>query len=184
MFHLTKEQYQAYIDKTSKDTKYAKFLSLQILKDKLDRHLVYRFRFKDPDAAIQEIREMADLILPRDEHYFHQETLREYKLIIPIRIKALYTEWEWLHKIPEEDFNWLLPVFVKATNEDVYDYQDPIKKDTIDRSGLADFLYNNLGSDLGISYREIYMITKIKGHPYEKFIEELESSTLNAERYD
>lgn len=89
MFHLTEEQYQAYIDKTSKDTKHAKFLSLQILKDKLDTHLVYRFRFKDPDAARQEVREMTDIILPRDEHYFHRESPRIYKLIIPIRIKAV-----------------------------------------------------------------------------------------------
>ena len=96
--------------------------------------------------------------------------------------QAVYTGWEWLHKIPEEDFNWLLPVFVNATNTDVYDYQDPIKNGTIDRLGLANFLYNNLGSDLGILYHKNYRITKIKAQPYEKFIKELESTLKITER--
>lgn len=76
--------------------------------------------------------------------------------------------WEWLHKVPLEDFNWLIDVFATATdNTDVYFFT---KKDhnaeyviSVQTQYLARFLNDDLGYFQGVNLHCQYLVAKLKG---------------------
>lgn len=70
--------------------------------------------------------------------------------------------WEWLDKVPLEDFTWLIEIFVTMTdNTDTYDFvtfdkeatngEPPYPVIEINRKGLAYFLNEAQGYKSGIS---------------------------------
>lgn len=79
--------------------------------------------------------------------------------------------WEWLDKVPLEDFNWLIEIFAIMTdNTDTYDFAIFHKKTTngeplfllieIERKGLANFLNDDQGYESGISMYGHYIACK------------------------
>lgn len=79
--------------------------------------------------------------------------------------------WEWLDKVPLEDFNWLIEIFATMTdNTDTYDFAIFHKKTTngeplfllieIERKGLANFLNDDQGYESGISMYGHYIACK------------------------
>lgn len=64
--------------------------------------------------------------------------------------------WEWLDKVPLEDFNWLIEIFATMTdNTDTYDFAIFHK-----RKGLANFLNDDQGYESGISMYGHYIACK------------------------
>ena len=70
--------------------------------------------------------------------------------------------WEWLDKVPLEDFTWLIEIFSTMTDDtDTYDFATFDKEATngeppypvieINRKGLANFLNDDQGYKSGIS---------------------------------
>ena len=79
--------------------------------------------------------------------------------------------WEWLDKIPLEDFTWLIEIFATMTdNTDTYDFATFDKEATngeppypvieIHRKGLAYFLNEDQGYKSGISMYGHYIACK------------------------
>ena len=79
--------------------------------------------------------------------------------------------WEWLDKVPLEDFTWLIEIFVTMTdNTDTYDFATFDKEATngeppypvieINRKGLANFLNEDQGYEMGISMYGHYIACK------------------------
>lgn len=77
--------------------------------------------------------------------------------------------WEWLDKVPLEDFNWLIEIFATMTdNTDTYDFAIFHKKQLmenlllieIERKGLANFLNDDQGYESGISMYGHYIACK------------------------
>lgn len=79
--------------------------------------------------------------------------------------------WEWLDKVPLEDFTWLIEIFVTMTdNTDTYDFATFDKEATngeppypvieINRKGLAYFLNEDQGYKSGISMYGHYIACK------------------------
>lgn len=76
--------------------------------------------------------------------------------------------WEWLHKVPLKDFNWLIDVFATATdNTDVYFF---IERDlnnghviSLQKPYLARFLNDDLGYFQGVNLNCQYLVAKLKG---------------------
>ena len=76
--------------------------------------------------------------------------------------------WEWLDKVPLEDFNWLFATM--TDNTDTYDFAIFHKKTTngeplfllieIERKGLANFLNDDQGYESGISMYGHYIACK------------------------
>ena len=63
--------------------------------------------------------------------------------------------WEWLDKVPLEDFNWLIEIFATMTdNTDTYDFAIFHKKTT---SGISMYGHYIACKSLDISSEEEYM---------------------------
>lgn len=70
--------------------------------------------------------------------------------------------WEWLDRVPLEDFTWLIEIFsIMTDNTDTYDFATFDKEATngeppypvieINRKGLAHFMNEDQGYESGIS---------------------------------
>jgi hypothetical protein len=79
--------------------------------------------------------------------------------------------WEWLDKVPLEDFTWLIEIFATMTdNTDTYDFatfdkeitngEPPYPVIEIERKGLANFLNDDQGQESGISMYGHYIACK------------------------
>lgn len=78
--------------------------------------------------------------------------------------------WEWLDRVPLEDFNWLIEIFAILTdNTDTYDfvfYEDSEtlpghqKICSVDKIPLANFLNDDQGYQTGISMYGHYIACK------------------------
>lgn len=84
--------------------------------------------------------------------------------------------WEWLDKVPLEDFTWLIEIFDTMTDNtdtydtDTYDFATFDKEATngeppypvieINRKGLANFLNDDQGYESGISMYGHYIACK------------------------
>jgi hypothetical protein len=79
--------------------------------------------------------------------------------------------WEWLDKVPLEDFTWLIEIFSTMTDDtDTYDFATFDKEATngeppypvieINRKGLANFLNDDQGYESGISMYGHYIVCK------------------------
>lgn len=79
--------------------------------------------------------------------------------------------WEWLDRVPLEDFTWLIEIFATMTdNTDTYDFATFDKEATngeppypvieINRKGLAYFLNEDQGYESGISMYGHYIVCK------------------------
>lgn len=79
--------------------------------------------------------------------------------------------WEWLAKVPLEDFTWLIEIFSTMTdNTDTYDFATFDKEATngeppypvieINRRDLADFLNEDFGMEEGITTHSHYIMCK------------------------
>lgn len=76
--------------------------------------------------------------------------------------------WEWLHKVPLKDFNWLIDVFATATdNTDVYFFiERSIQGEyimSVQKQYLARFLNDDLGYSQGVELHCQYIVAKLKG---------------------
>lgn len=75
--------------------------------------------------------------------------------------------WEWLHKVPLDDYTWLIDIFATATdNTDVYYFvvQDGEGEVTsVQKQYLARFLNDDLGYHQGTILYGQYLIAKLKG---------------------
>lgn len=88
---------------------------------------------------------------------------------LTITINEYPIGWEWLDKVPLEDFTWLIEIFATMTdNTDTYDFANFHKKTTngeplfllIERKGLANFLNDDQGYESGISMYGHYIACK------------------------
>lgn len=79
--------------------------------------------------------------------------------------------WEWLNRVPLEDFTWLIEIFATMTdNTDTYDFATFDKEATngeppypvieISTLGLANFLNEDQGYEMGISMYGHYIACK------------------------
>lgn len=79
--------------------------------------------------------------------------------------------WEWLDKVPLEDFTWLIEIFSTMTDDtDTYDFatfdkeaangEPPYPVIEINRKGLANFLDDDQGYESGISMYGHYIVCK------------------------
>lgn len=79
--------------------------------------------------------------------------------------------WEWLDKVPLEDFTWLIEIFSTMTdNIDTYDFatfdkeitngEPPYPVIEIERKGLANFLNDDQDYESGISMYGHYIACK------------------------
>lgn len=79
--------------------------------------------------------------------------------------------WEWLDRVPLEDFTWLIEIFSTMTdNTDTYDFATFDKEATngeppypvieINRKGLAHFMNDDQGYESGISMYGHYIACK------------------------
>jgi hypothetical protein len=75
--------------------------------------------------------------------------------------------WEWLDRVPLEDFNWLIDIFATMTdNTDTYDFIGRTDSEiiseicSVDRIPLANFLNEDQGYKSGISMYGHYIACK------------------------
>lgn len=78
--------------------------------------------------------------------------------------------WEWLDRVPLEDFNWLIEIFSTMTdNTDIYDFVGYTDSETlpghqkicsVDKIPLANFLNEDQGYKSGISMYGHYIACK------------------------
>lgn len=74
--------------------------------------------------------------------------------------------WEWLDKVPLEDFTWLIEVFATMTDDintyDFLSYDQELSPSlvNIDRKGLAYFLNYDQGYQGGIREYGYYVVAK------------------------
>lgn len=78
--------------------------------------------------------------------------------------------WEWLDRVPLEDFNWLIDIFATMTdNTDTYDFATYDKEATpndicpiieVNKIPLANFLNEDQGYESGISMYGHYIACK------------------------
>lgn len=102
---------------------------------------------------------------------FKTAILKNYNMEPIITINEYPIGWEWLDKVPLEDFTWLIEIFATMTdNTDTYDFATFDKEATngeppypvieINRKGLANFLNNDQGHESGISMYGHYIACK------------------------
>lgn len=90
---------------------------------------------------------------------------------LTITVNGYPIGWEWLNRVPLEDFNWLIEIFATMTdNIDTYnfvfykdsetssDYQKKIC--SVDRIPLANFMNDDQGYESGISMYGHYIACK------------------------
>lgn len=98
---------------------------------------------------------------------------------ITIIIKEYPIGWEWLDRVPLEDFNWLIEVFATMTdNTDTYDFATFDKEATkgeppypvieINRRELAYFMNDDQGYETGISMYGHYIACKCLDIKFEE----------------
>lgn len=90
--------------------------------------------------------------------------------ILTITIKDYPIGWEWLNRVPLEDFNWLIDIFAILTDDlDTYDFVGYSDSETlpnqqrvcsVDRIPLAKFLNEDYGYQTGISMYGHYIACK------------------------
>lgn len=79
--------------------------------------------------------------------------------------------WEWLDRVPLEDFNWLIEIFSTMTdNTDTYDFVGYTDSETlpghlkrirsVDKISLTNFLNEDQGYESGISMYGHYIACK------------------------
>lgn len=75
--------------------------------------------------------------------------------------------WEWIDKVPQEDFNWLIEIFATITDDTyTYNYVGYSDQGTIqgvcwvDRIPLANFLNEDQGYETGIQTYAHYIACK------------------------
>lgn len=81
--------------------------------------------------------------------------------------------WEWLDRVPLEDFNWLIEIFstMMTDNTDIYDFVGYTDSETlpghlkricsaVDKIYLANFLNEDQGYESGISMYGHYIACK------------------------
>lgn len=96
---------------------------------------------------------------------------KNYNMEPIITINEYPIGWEWLDKVPLEDFTWLIEIFSTITdNTDTYDFATFDKEATngeppypvieINRKGLANFLNDDQGYESGISMYGHYIVCK------------------------
>lgn len=103
---------------------------------------------------------------------FKTAILKEHYNMEPIiTINEYPIGWEWLDKVPLEDFTWLIEIFSTMTDDtDTYDFATFDKEATngeppypvieINRKGLANFLNDDQGYEPGISMYGHYIACK------------------------
>lgn len=67
--------------------------------------------------------------------------------------------WEWLDKVPLEDFTWLIEIFATFDKE-ITNGEPPYPVIEIERKGLANFLNDDQGYESGISMYGHYIACK------------------------
>lgn len=100
------------------------------------------------------------------------EILNSINIMKPtITVNQYPIGWEWLDRVPLEDFNWLIEIFSTMTdNTDTYDFATFDKEATngeppypvieINRKGLAHFMNDDQGYESGISMYGHYIACK------------------------
>lgn len=102
---------------------------------------------------------------------FKTAILKKYNMEPIITINEYPIGWEWLAKVPLEDFTWLIEIFTTMTDDpDTYDFATFDKEATngeppypvieIIRKGLANFLNDDQGYASGISMYGHYIACK------------------------
>lgn len=87
--------------------------------------------------------------------------------------------WEWLERVPLQDFYWLIDIFATATdNTDVYFFierdQNSGNITSLQKPYLARFLNDDLGYSKGPELYGQYLVAKLIGWTSEdKFMENL-----------
>lgn len=99
-------------------------------------------------------------------------TLNSINIMEPIiTVNEYPIGWEWLDRVPLEDFTWLIEIFATMTdNIDIYDFatfdkeitngEPPYPVIEIERKGLANFLNDDQGYESGISMYGHYIVCK------------------------
>lgn len=96
---------------------------------------------------------------------------KNYNMEPIITVKNQYPiGWEWLDRVPLEDFNWLIEIFSTMTdNTDTYDFVGYTDSETlpghqkicsVDKISLANFLNEDQGYETGISMYGHYIACK------------------------
>lgn len=125
--------------------------------------------------TIQDIENYFELVHKRLKN-LHQLDLKQQSLKINnmepiITVNEYPIGWEWLDRVPLEDFTWLIEIFSTITdNIDTYDFATFDKEATngeppypvieINRKGLAYFMNDDQGYEPGISMYGHYIACK------------------------
>lgn len=100
-----------------------------------------------------------------------QQSLKMNNMEPIITVNEYPIGWEWLDRVPLEDFTWLIEIFSTMT-DDTYTYdfatfdneatngEPPYPVIEIDRKGLANFLNDDQGYESGISMYGHYIVCK------------------------
>lgn len=128
--------------------------------------------------TIQDIENYFELVHIETQEltYLHQLDLKQQSLKMNnmepiITVNEYPIGWEWLDRVPLEDFTWLIEIFSTITdNTDTYDFATFDKEATngeppypvieIDRKGLAYFMNDDQGYEPGISMYGHYIACK------------------------
>ena len=117
--------------------------------------------------SIEEIKEYFEYV-----HLESQEiTLKDNNMEPIITVNEYPIGWEWLDKVPLEDFTWLIEIFSTMTDDictydfatfdkEATDGEPPYPVIEIHRRGLAYFMYENQGYRSGISMYGHYIACK------------------------
>lgn len=109
-------------------------------------------------------------------HFKTIQDIKDYFELVHIETQELTANeypigWEWLDKVPLEDFTWLIEIFATITdNINTYgfaslskvatDGEPPYPVIEINRRGLAYFMYEDQGYESGISMYGHYIACK------------------------
>lgn len=126
--------------------------------------------------TIQDIENYFELVHIERLKNLHQLDLKQQSLKMNnmepiITVNEYPIGWEWLDRVPLEDFTWLIEIFSTITdNTDTYDFATFDKEATngeppypvieIDRKGLAYFMNDDQGYEPGISMYGHYIACK------------------------
>ena len=123
--------------------------------------------------TIEEIQEYFEYVhLESQEIKFIQTTtaIKTYNMEPIITVNQYPIGWEWLDRVPLEDFNWLIEIFSILTDDtDTYDFVGYTDSETlpgqqkvcsVDKIPLANFLNDYQGYESGISMYGHYIACK------------------------
>ena len=108
----------------------------------------------------KELKSQLSILKETNPEYI--QTLNSINIMEPIITVNQYPiGWEWLDRVPLEDFNWLIEIFSTMTdNTDTYDFVGYTDSETlpghqkicsVDKIPLANFLNEDQGYKSGIS---------------------------------